>query len=662
MKFRNSSTPADTGGGNGPAAKHPQRSGSSVPSTPARGRPVDEVGGTTKPGPGIPHAQDHGQGDPLGDFTATPSILRLVPLAVVIGALGAGISLALLDMIGFFTNLFYYQRISVHLVSPAGNTLGWIAVVIPVGGGLIVGVMARYGSEQIRGHGIPEAMERILINGSKVQPRLAVLKPVSSAVSIGTGGPFGAEGPIILTGGAVGSIVGQLFHLTAAQRRSLLVAGAAAGMSAVFGTPVAATLFGVELLAFEFRPRSMVLIGIAAATADGLRMAMATAHLVAPQPIFPVPDHAPLGGVVLLGAVLVGVACGFAAWLMTQAVYRFEDLFKKLTGHVHWMWWPMIGGVIVGVGGMVDPRALGVGYDSIHAELLGELGMGALVSLFVVKLVIWSGALGSGTSGGILAPIMMMGAALGGVLGHVLPGASPGVWALIGLSGTMAGVTRSPFTAIIFAFELTHDQNSLLAMLVVATTAHLVSVLVLKRSILTEKVSRRGFHVMREYAVDPLEATFAREVMEAEVYTVSPDRPLADLYGSLTEGSEARRQRLYPVVDDSERFLGLVPWSAVLAEPSDSHRTAGDVMLRPVGIAYPEEILRTIADRMASLELGVLPVVDRSDPGKLLGLISQFDLLRARQKLLEEERTSERVLTLRRVRSSIRTGDSGGPT
>ena len=281
----------------------------------------------------VAHDQDHGQGDPLGDFTTTPSILRLVPLAILIGVLGAGISLALLDMIGFFTNLFYYQRLSVHLVSPNGNTLGWIAVVIPVGGGLIVGLMARFGSEQIRGHGIPEAMERILINGSKVQPRLAILKPISSAISIGTGGPFGAEGPIILTGGAVGSIVGQLFHLTAAQRRSLLVAGAAAGMSAVFGTPVAATLFGVELLAFEFRPRSMVLIGIAAATADGLRMAMASARLVAPQPIFPVPTHAPLGGVVLLGAAAVGVACGFAAWLMTQAVYRFEDLFKKLTGH-----------------------------------------------------------------------------------------------------------------------------------------------------------------------------------------------------------------------------------------------------------------------------------------------------------------------------------------
>ena len=585
----------------------------------------------------------------LGDFTASPELLRLVPLALAVGAFGAGISLALLDMIGFFTNLFYYQRISVHLVSPDANTLGAIAVVIPIGGGLIIGLMARFGSEQIRGHGIPEAMERILINGSKVQPRLAVLKPISSAISIGTGGPFGAEGPIILTGGAVGSIVGQLFHLTAAQRRSLLVAGAAAGMSAVFGTPVAATLFGVELLAFEFKPRSMVLIGLAAATADGLRMVMANAGLVAPQPLFPVPSHLPLGGMALLGAAAVGIMTGGAAWLMTQFVYRAEDAFKTLTRHLHWMWWPMIGGLIIGVGGLINPRTLGVGYNTIHAELLGQLGVGALVLLFVIKLVIWSGALGSGTSGGILAPILIMGAALGGVLGHVLPGATPGVWALIGMAGALAGVTRSPFTAIIFAFELTHDQNSLLALLVVATVSHLVSVLVLKRSILTEKVARRGFHVMREYAVDPLEATFVREVMDTDVYTVEPTRQLTDIYQSLSEGSLERRQRLYPVLSTDGRLVGVLPWSTVLAARDHPARQVHEAMIPPIAMAHPEEILRSVADRMAACDLGVIPVVDSNDTSHLVGLITQFDLLQARQKLLEEERHAERVMTLRWV-------------
>ncbi len=380
-------------------------------------------------------------------------------------------------------------------------------------------------------------------------------------------GPFGAEGPIILTGGAVGSIVGQLFRLTAAQRRALLVAGAAAGMSAVFGTPVAATLFGVELLAFEFRPRSMVLIGLASATADGLRMAMAQGGLALPQPLFPVPGHAPLGGIVLLGAAAVGVATGLGAWLMTQTVYRFEDLFKRLNGHLHWMWWPTIGGLLVGVGGLVDRRALGVGYNTIHAELLGRLTVGALLLLFVVKLVIWSGALGGGTSGGILAPILIMGGAIGGIMGHGLPGASPGTWALIGLAGALGGVTRSPFTAIVFAFELTHDTNSLLALLVVATVAHLVSVLVLKRSILTEKVARRGFHVMREYAVDPLEATFVREVMDTDVYTVEPGRPIAEIYHLAARGFARatptslpgarpgrRARRRAPMVGGPQRF------------------------------------------------------------------------------------------------------------
>jgi H+/Cl- antiporter ClcA len=584
----------------------------------------------------------------LGDFTTTVGILRLVPLALLIGALSAGIALALLDMIGFLTNLLYYQRLSVRLVSPDANTLGAAAVLIPVVGGLVVGLMARFGSEQIRGHGIPEAMERILINGSRVQPRLAFLKPISSAVSIGSGGPFGAEGPIILTGGAVGSVIGQLFRFTAAERRALLVAGAAGGMSAVFGTPVAATLFGVELLAFEFKPRSMVLIGLAAATADGIRMAMAHAGLLSPQPIFPVPAHPALGGIVLFGACVLGIATGLSAWLMTQAVYRAEDAFKRLTGHLHWMWWPMIGGLVIGIGGLIEPRALGVGYNTIHAELLGQLGLSVLSLLFVVKLTIWATGLGSGTSGGILAPVLMLGAAVGGIVGHALPGTTPGVWALIGLAGAMGGVTRSPFTAIVFAFELTHDANSLLALLVAATVSHLVSVLVLKRSILTEKVARRGFHVMREYAVDPLEATFVREVMDTDVLSVVPEERLSELYAALPEGSPQRRQRLYPVLSDDERLVGVLPWSAVLEGKDRPDRTAADAMLAPVGLAYPDEILRTIADRMAHVRLGVLPVVDRADATKFVGLVTQFDLLDARQKLLEEERRAERVLLLRR--------------
>jgi len=587
----------------------------------------------------------------LGDFTTTPGTLRLVPLAVLIGALSAGIALALLDMIGFFTNLVYYGRLGDRLVAPTLRYLGPATVAVPVAGGLVVGLMARFGSEQIRGHGIPEAMENILVNGSKVQPRLAVLKPVSSAISIGTGGPFGAEGPIILTGGAVGSIIGQLFRLTAAQRRALLVAGAAAGMSAVFGTPVAATLFGVELLVFELRPRSMVLIALASATADGIRMSLAHAGLISSQPLFPVAAHGPLGAYGLASAAAIGVACGAAAWVMTEAVYGFEDLFKRLSGRLHWMWWPAIGGVLVGVGGLIDPRALGVGYGTIHLELLGRFSAGALVALVVVKLVTWSGSLGSGTSGGILAPILMMGAAIGGAMGHALPGATPAVFALIGMAGSLGGVTRSPFTAIVFAFELTHDANSVLGLLVAATVAHLVSVLVLKRSILTEKVARRGFHVMREYAVDPLEATFVREVMQTDILTVTRQESLAAIYEAMPEGSPERRQRLYPVLDAKGTLAGVLPWSAVLAGKEVPGRLVEDAMVSSYSVARPDEVLRSVVERMVAYGVGLMPVVADEGAGHLVGLISQFDVFAARHKLLEEERRKERALVLRWLRA-----------
>ena len=599
---------------------------------------------------GVEHRSGSSAEHDLADFTARPDLLKLVPLAIAIGALGAGVALGLLDMIGFFTNLFYYQRVSASLTSPGANQLGAIALVIPVGGGLIVGLMARFGTEQIRGHGIPEAMEKILVDGSRVRPRIAVLKPIASAIVIGSGGPFGAEGPIILTGGAVGSIVGQMFRLTAAQRRALLVAGAAAGMSAVFGTPVAAALFGVELLVFEFKPRSLVLIGLASATADGIRMIMAAHGLLSPQPLFPIPTHAPLGSVALGSGALIGLATGLFAWVLTEAVYGAEDLFKRIGHRLHWMWWPALGGVLIGAGGLVDSRALGVGYGTIHAELLGQMGAGAMGLLLAVKLVIWAGSLGSGTSGGILAPILMMGAAVGGMLGAHLPGAGVGVFALVGMAGALAGCTRSPFTAIVFSFELTHDVNSMLAVMVASMVAFLCSVLLLKRSILTEKVARRGFHVSREYAVDPLEATFVREVMETDVFTVEPEQSLADIYASLPEGSIGRKQRLYPVIDDQGRLQGVLPWSRILAERAEGVTvTAADVMVRAVAAAHPDEVLTPVALRMVAGGLGALPVVDREDPRRLVGLLTSFDLMTAREKLLEEERVAERVLTLRRV-------------
>src|SRR5919201_2953398 len=397
------------------------------PTSDANGRPEDDLLG--------PDLRASRLEKRLGDCTTSAQVLRLLPFALVIGALGAVTALVLLDLIGLITNLAYYHRLSLNPVSPLANTLGPISIVVPVVGGAIVGLMARFGSERIRGHGIPEAMETILVGGSKVEPRLTLLKPVSSAISIGTGGPFGAEGPIILTGGALGSVIAQFIHLSAIERRSLLVAGAAGGMSAVFGTPVAAVVLGVELLVFEWKPRSMVLIALASAVADAIRIAFSHAGLLRPEPLFPLSAPAPHGAAVLWGSLVIGIAGGASAWVLTKAVYGAEDAFKKLP--IHWMWWPAIGGLVVGIGGLIQPRALGVGYDTIQAELAGRLAIATLLSVFLVKLVIWAIALGSGTSGGILAPILIMGAAVGGVLAPVLPGGSVGAWSLLGMAGAL---------------------------------------------------------------------------------------------------------------------------------------------------------------------------------------------------------------------------------
>lgn len=580
----------------------------------------------------------------LSDFTTTRSMLKLIPLAVIIGVCSAFIALFLLGFIGFITNLLYYQQVSFRLTSPRDNTLGAISILIPVLGGLIVGFMARYGSERIRGHGIPEAIETILVGGSRIEPKLTVLKPVSSAISIGTGGPFGAEGPIILTGGAMGSLIAQFLKLTAIERRSLLVAGAAGGMSAVFGTPVAAVLLGVELLVFEWKPRSFVPAAIASAVAEYIRQWFVTKGWVKPAPLFPV-NSLPLTGMSsLLDAVILGVACGAMAWVLTKAVYGAEDAFRKLP--IHWMWWPILGGLIVGIGGLIEPHALGVGYDTIADELAGKFAAMTLVSIFVVKLIIWAVALGSGTSGGILAPILMMGAALGGLLGMAFPGRMATDWAVLGMAGALAGVTRSPFTSIVFALELTHNLNLLLPLLVTATLAHLISVLVLKRSILTEKVARRGFHVLREYSVAPLEVLFASDVMSAKVLTLPEGCSLKNAEESVSMHHEMRHQRLLPVLKEDGRIAGVVSWQDLL-EKIAAGNTAGSIddhMLTNFVSAYPDESLRTLADRMAASHTGVLPVVERDAPHRFCGLLTQANLLTARDLMLQEERKREQVL------------------
>ncbi|HXT00963.1 MAG TPA: chloride channel protein [Elusimicrobiota bacterium] len=585
--------------------------------------------------------------DSLGDFTTSRRVVPISLAAIGIGVLGALVALALLRLIGLFTNLFFFQRWGFELVPSAGSHLGAWVIPVPVVGGLVVGFIARYGSERIRGHGIPEALEAILVKGSRLEPRVAFWKPIASAVAIGSGGPFGAEGPIIMTGGAFGSIVAQLMSLTSLERRTLLVAGAAAGMSATFAAPVSAVILAVELLLFEWMPRSVIPVAMASATAAVVRH-----YLLGAGPIFPVPPHAAFVGLAgALGCVAVGLSAGALSMLLTWAVYAAEDAFERLP--MHWMWWPALGGLAVGLGGWLFPRALGVGYDVIAEVLRGGAAPRFLLGLLAVKGAIWALALGSGTSGGVLAPLLMMGGALGGLEAHFLPAEGAGFWALIGMAAILAGTVRSPFTSIVFALELTHDVTSLLPLLIACFVAHAITVLYLRRDILTQKVSRHGFHLSREYAVDPLETVFVGEIMRVKVAVLPELVPAERLPRFLKLGRQGG-QRLYPVLDGSELILGVITRDDLERISRTHAHSREDLPLAAflsasLVTAYPDEPMRAVVLRMMETGMTRLPVVSRLNPRRLEGLVSLKDILKARLRRLDDERRRRRVLSVRRI-------------
>lgn len=587
----------------------------------------------------------HHRAEQLGDFTTTSRVLLVAAIAIGIGIVSTFVALALLRLIGFFTNLFFFQRLDTSLVSPAGNRLGIFEVVVPVAGALIIGLMARYGSERIRGHGIPEAIEAILINGSRVEPKVALLKPISSAISIGSGGPFGAEGPIIMTGGAIGSLIAQFFHLTSAERKTLLVAGAAAGMAATFASPVAATLLAVELLLFEWKPRSFIPVALASVTAG-----VARRYIIGLGPLFPTPPHPTfIGPGGIAGCVVVGLLAGGLSALLTVFVYAAEDFFHRLP--IHWMWWPAIGGLVIGIGGLIFPQALGVGYDTIGALLQGNVATGVILGVLLVKSVIWAVSLGSGTSGGVLAPLLMMGGALGGLEAMVLPHEGLGFWPLISMGAILGGTMRSPFTGVIFALELTHDVNVLLPLLVAVTIAHGFTTLTLRRSILTEKVSRRGFHLSREYAIDPLEILFAREVARTNILALPAGSTPEEVDGQLS-ATTSRGQYLYPIVDEANSLVGVITRRDLRTfqegqEGEGSTRQLADLVQHDPVVAYPDEPLRVVVHRMAETGFTRLPVVESTAPHTLVGMIALDDLLKARTLNLEAERRRERILPKR---------------
>lgn len=605
------------------------------------------------PKTGEPRNESHHKSS-LGDFTADRRLLFLTALAIPTGLLCAVVALLLQRLIGFFTNVFYYQTFSIPetLIPPSNNTMGWLAILVPIAGGIVIGLMARYGSDRIRGHGIPEAMEAILIGRSRMQPKVAILKPLSSAISIGSGGPFGAEGPIIVTGGAMGSIFAQIFNLTAAERKTLLVAGAAGGMSATFGTPIAAVLLGIEVLLFEWKPRSLVPVAMASAVAAMVRGDIG----LDPAPLFRVPLHMDFPGInILLAAVVAGLLAGLLSLLLTTAVYGAEDAFQRLP--VHWMWWPAIGGVVVGIGGYFEPRALGVGYEIIGQLINGEFVPKALILLMVVKAVIWAVALGSGTSGGILAPLLMIGGILGAFESNLFPGDAR-LWPLVSMAAVMAGTMRAPFTGILFALELTYDVRALLPLMVASTTCYAFTVLVMKRSILTEKVARRGYHVSQEFSIDPLERLSVADAMAADVIHVPASTSIRELVSRYFLGGSTQKHQGYPVVDDNGRLLGVVTKSDLLDEwmlqlmngrrPDEIYTEniiTYDLVNRTAITAFPWESCRTAAERMARLGVGRLPVVDPDDPLVIVGIITRSDLLKSRARMADEESRRERFIS-----------------
>jgi len=572
-----------------------------------------------------------------GDFALDRRLLGIAALAAIIGAIATVGAVALLDLIHFFTNVFFFQKASIANTSPAANTLGAWVIVVPVIGGLIVGLLARFGSDKIRGHGIPEAIEAILFGKSRMSAKVAVLKPLSSGIVIGSGGPFGAEGPIIMTGGAIGSLIAQYFHLTAAERKALLVAGATAGMTAVFGTPVAAVLLAVELLLFELRPRSLLPVALACAVAGFTRPL-----LMAPGPLFPLATAAP-ALVALPSCIAAGLLCGVLSAALSGSLYKVEDWFGELP--LHWSWCPALGGLAVGIRGYFEPRALGVGYDVIGDLLHGNLVLQAAVALLLVKAAIWVIALGSGTSGGVLAPLLMMGAGLGVMLGPVLPGPDPLLWPLVCMAATLAGVMRAPLTATIFAFELTRDANALLPLIATSAISYGFTVLTMRRSILTEKIARRGYHIYREYGVDPLERVFVEDVMTRDVKTIDAKMParaaLATYFGS------DQAHRAFPVVDDGI-VVGVVDRAALAAHANDTTdpAVASICAAAPLVVALPDETCRMTASRLALHRLERLPVVADEQSMRLVGLVARSDLVKPRLGHIEEEETRER---LRRV-------------
>ncbi len=574
-------------------------------------------------------------------------VMLISGIGAVLGLVAALVAELLTHLIALVTNLSFYGRWSVEDVAPAGHGLGLLVVVPPLVGGLIVGLMARFGSAAIRGHGIPEAMEQVLTNRSRIPPRVTILKPLSAAIAIGTGGPFGAEGPIIATGGALGSLMGQAIRVTGVERKILLAAGASAGMAATFGTPVAAVLLAIELLLFEFRARSIIPVAIATVVATAARIALHGA-----DPVFLMPVIEQPGGAAIALYTLLGAFMGLMGVVVTRTVLAVEDAFERLP--LHWMWWPVLGGLAVGIVGIAEPATLGVGYGNIERILQGALSWEALLLLALLKFTSWAIALGSGTSGGTLAPLFTIGGAFGAVCGvaaaALLPqaGLDPRLAALVGMAALFTGASHSMLAWVVFAFETTRQPVGLLPLLGGCAAAYLISMLNMRYSIMTEKIVRRGIPVARGYEVDFLRQQLVRDWHAAPAVSLLAEETIAQVRQRLQDDPALTHQG-FPVVTGTGELVGVVTRRDVFDDgPGD--RSVGSVVKRAPVVAYSHWPLREAADEMIRQHVGRLPVVDRLRPSVVVGILSRSDLLRAHGARLTElhDREEPRVGARRR--------------
>ncbi len=566
--------------------------------------------------------------------------LWLTAGAMLVGVGAAILAHLLTGLIGLVTNISFYGRFSTEFVPPTAALLGVGIILVPVVGGIIVGLMARFGSSAIRGHGIPEVMERVLLGRSRISPVVMILKPISAAIAIGTGGPFGAEGPIIATGGALGSLLGQTLHVTADERKILLAAGAAAGMAATFNAPVSSVLLAVELLLFEYRARSLVPVALAAAVASAVRIAM-----VGNAPAFTLPDIPATTLVALVGYMVLGALVGVIAVGVTRSVYAIEEGFERLP--VHWMWWPALGALVVGVVGYIDPRTLGVGYYNIDAILDGTLVGRALFMLVVLKFISWVVYLGSGTSGGTLAPLFTFGSGIGSAAGTFAVSRLPSlgmdvhVAALVGMAAIFAGTSHALLTSVVFAFETTRQPNGLLPLLAGCSTAYLVATMMSRNSIMTVRLAQRGTVVASEYNVDYLSRVRVGEVATRDVVTLKASQPLVEVHAWIAVTISPGQHQGFPVLDDSGRLVGVVTRRNLMDASASGGTTVADAIRRPAAVVYADQTLRDAGDHMVRERVGRLPVVTRADPRTVIGIVSRSDLLYAHARRLDEEMRPE---------------------